>query len=101
MDICNIAKHRPGLVIFLPSILRVNYPGSSSVRVQLLTVPVYVWATGAGLFASIMCSRLRVHWPFAALGGVCGMVGYAIWISTDATYVNARYAAYFFNLIRF
>lgn len=88
-----------GLTIFLPSILRVNYPGSSNVRIQLLTVPVYVCATGVGVFICYLCVKFRIHWPFAALGAICSIIGYSIWIATDATYVNARYAACFINLI--
>jgi hypothetical protein len=89
-----------GLGIFLPSILRVIYgPKSSNVHIQLLTVPVYVLATGAGIIISVLCVRLRVHWPFAAFGGLCGIVGYSIWIGTDTTSVHARYAACFINLL--
>jgi MFS family permease len=88
-----------GLGVFLPSILKVNYPGASNVRIQLLTVPVYVCAMGVTLIITYLCVRLRVHWFFAMLGGLLSIVGYGIWTGTDSSATNVRYAACFLNMI--
>ncbi|KAK7028118.1 hypothetical protein VNI00_014933 [Paramarasmius palmivorus] len=85
-----------GLGIFLPSILKLNYPDATTVRIQLLVVPIYATATVVALLATIGCIKLRMHWPFSVFGGIHDY--YSIWISTDATAKQARYAACFLNL---
>ncbi|TFL00334.1 major facilitator superfamily domain-containing protein [Pterulicium gracile] len=87
-----------GLGIFLPSILRVNYPEASTIRIQLLVVPVYAVAGVVSLICTIGCVRYRIHWPFCLFGGVLTIIGYSIWITTDSTFTKARYAACFLNL---
>ncbi|KAH8798009.1 major facilitator superfamily domain-containing protein [Flagelloscypha sp. PMI_526] len=88
-----------GLGLFLPSILKVNYPGSSAVRIQLLAVPVYVCAAGVALITTWGCIRFKIHWPFCLFGGFCNVIGYSIWLGTKSTQVDARYAACFLNLM--
>ncbi|ESK95234.1 mfs transporter [Moniliophthora roreri MCA 2997] len=87
-----------GLGIFLPSILKLNYPEASTVRIQLLVVPIYATATIVALLFTIGCIKLRMHWPFSVTGGLMTIVGYSIWISTDSTAKQSRYAACFLNL---
>ncbi|KAH8824552.1 major facilitator superfamily domain-containing protein [Flagelloscypha sp. PMI_526] len=87
-----------GLGIFLPSILKANYPEATAIRIQLLAVPVYVCAAGVALLTTWGCVRFRVHWPFCLFGGICTVVGYSIWIATEATQKEARYAACFLNM---
>ncbi|TRM56714.1 major facilitator superfamily domain-containing protein [Schizophyllum amplum] len=87
-----------GLGVFLPSILKLNYPESSTVHIQLLAVPVYIVAMVVSLACTLGCIKYRVHWPFTLFGGVLTLIGYSIWISTPATAAKARYAACFLNL---
>ena len=88
-----------GLGIFLPSILKLNYPDSSNVRIQLLAVPVYICAAGVALITTWGCIRFKVHWPFCLFGGCCTIVGYGIWLGTAASQKEARYAACFLNMM--
>jgi sugar phosphate permease len=87
-----------GLGIFLPSILKLNYPDASTIHIQLLVVPVYVVAGVVSIMCTIGCVRYRTHWPFCLFGGILTIIGYSIWISTDASFTKARYAACFLNL---
>ncbi|KAF9023047.1 MFS general substrate transporter [Hymenopellis radicata] len=94
VDNCSVQ----GLGIFLPSILKTNYPDASTIRIQLLVVPIYVTAGAVALLVTIACIRFRVHWPFSLSGGLLTIIGYSIWISTDASSAKARYAACFLNM---
>ncbi|KAJ7578108.1 major facilitator superfamily domain-containing protein [Mycena floridula] len=87
-----------GLGIFLPSILRLNYPDASTVHIQLLVVPVYVCAGGVALLVTFGCIKYRIHWPFCLFGGLLTIIGYAIWIATPASSTKLRYAACFLNM---
>lgn len=87
-----------GLGVFLPSVLRVNYPGASNVRIQILTVPVYIVAMVVTLIITYLCVRLRTHWYFAALGGALAITGYGIWVGTGPDDAQLRYAACFLNM---
>lgn len=87
-----------GLGIFLPSILRINYPEASTVEIQLLVVPVYLSSSVIALSTTIACIKTKMHWPFALFGGVLTIIGYGIWIATDASAKKARYAACFLNM---
>ncbi|THV05187.1 MFS general substrate transporter [Dendrothele bispora CBS 962.96] len=87
-----------GLGIFLPSILQVNYPDASTIRIQILVVPIYITAGIIALFMTIGCIKTRRHFPFALFAGACTIAGYSIWIATDSTFAKARYAACFLNM---
>ena len=87
-----------GLGVFLPSILRLNYPDATNVRIQLLTVPVYAVAMCFALVVSYLCVRFRVHWWAAVMAGCMAIVGYGIWTGTSALDKEVRYAACFINM---
>ncbi|KAJ7578109.1 major facilitator superfamily domain-containing protein [Mycena floridula] len=87
-----------GLGIFLPSILKLNYPDASTVQIQLLVVPVYVCAGGVALLVTIGCIKCRIHWPFCFLAGLLTTIGYTIWITTSTSSKKLRYAACFLNM---
>jgi MFS family permease len=76
---------------FLPAIIRGL--GYSSVHAQLLTVPVYVWATLCYFFIAFFSDRARIRGPFLITGAVFLVAGYAIMLGTDS--IGARYAAVF------
>ncbi|KAF5364685.1 hypothetical protein D9758_005600 [Tetrapyrgos nigripes] len=87
-----------GLGIFLPSILQVNYPGASPVRIQILVIPIYVTAGVIALLVTIGCIKTGRHFPFLLFAGACTITGYSIWLATDSSSAKARYAACFLNM---
>lgn len=87
-----------GLGIFLPSVLRVNYPDASTVRIQLLTAPVYIASMFVGIFVTYLCVRLRAHWYFTIGGSCLAILGYGLWVGTGPSNTQIRYAACFINM---
>ncbi|KAF5346580.1 hypothetical protein D9758_013470 [Tetrapyrgos nigripes] len=87
-----------GLGIFLPSILRVNYPEASSIRIQILVVPIYITASVVALLGTIGCIKFKVHWVFCLTGALLNIIGYSIWTATDSSAAKVRYAACFLNM---
>ncbi|KAF5369276.1 hypothetical protein D9758_002617 [Tetrapyrgos nigripes] len=94
VDNCSVQ----GLGIFLPSILKVNYPTASAIRIQILVVPIYITAAVIALLATIGCIKTRTHFPFVLFAGACTITGYSIWLATDSSFAKARYAACFLNM---
>ncbi|EEB89227.1 hypothetical protein MPER_12701 [Moniliophthora perniciosa FA553] len=66
-----------------PSILKLNYPEASIVRIQLLVVPIYATATIVALLFTVGCIKLRMHWPFSVGGGLMTIVGW--WAASNAS----------------
>ncbi|KAL1747009.1 major facilitator superfamily domain-containing protein [Schizophyllum fasciatum] len=87
-----------GLGIFLPSILEVNYPDASTVRIQLLVIPIYIAAMAVATACAVGCTKYRVHWPFLLFSGALTLTGYSIWVAAPESAHRARYAACFLNL---
>ncbi|KAK0386734.1 hypothetical protein NLU13_6570 [Sarocladium strictum] len=76
---------------FLPAIIRGL--GYTSVHAQLLTVPVYVWATASYVIIASLSDRVGRRAPFLVLACLFLVTGYAINLGTEA--LGARYAAVF------
>jgi len=76
---------------FLPAIIRGL--GYTSVHAQLLTVPVYVWATMAYIIIALLSDRIGWRGPFILMACLFLIIGYAMNLST--TSLGARYAAVF------
>ncbi|KAI5832433.1 MFS general substrate transporter [Schizophyllum commune Tattone D] len=87
-----------GLGVFLPSILKLNYPDVSTVHIQLLIVPVYIVAMIIALACCAGCVKYRIHWPFMLLSGSLCLTGYTISLAVPQTATKARYAACFLSL---
>ncbi|KAL1752341.1 major facilitator superfamily domain-containing protein [Schizophyllum commune] len=87
-----------GLGVFLPSILKLNYPDVSTVHIQLLIVPVYIVAMIIALACCAGCVKYRIHWPFMLLSGALCLTGYTISLAVPQTATKARYAACFLSL---
>lgn len=76
---------------FLPAIIRGL--GYTSVHAQLLTVPVYVWATISYLSIALLSDRIGMRAPFIIGACLFLIAGYAIQLGTDV--LGARYVAVF------
>ncbi|KAH7325616.1 high-affinity nicotinic acid transporter [Stachybotrys elegans] len=76
---------------FLPSIIRGL--GYTSVQAQLLTVPVYVWATIAYFILAFMSDRAGLRGPFILVACSFLVLGYIVMQAT--TNLGARYASVF------
>jgi hypothetical protein len=64
------------LSIFTPSILRLNYPGSSTVKIQLLAVAPSIVAAIIALVACYVAMRTRAHGYVTIFGASLSVIGY-------------------------
>lgn len=76
---------------FLPAIIRGL--GYTSVHAQLLTVPVYAWATASYVVIALLSDRVGLRAPFILGACLFLIIGYAVNLGTEA--LGARYAAVF------
>ncbi|ATY66974.1 nicotinic acid plasma membrane transporter [Cordyceps militaris] len=76
---------------FLPAIIRGL--GYTSVHAQLLTVPVYLWATVSYVIIALLSDRVGLRAPFILGACLFLIIGYSINLGTEA--LGARYAAVF------
>lgn len=79
------------LTTFMPAIIKGM--GYTSVHAQLLTVPVYVWATISYFIIAYLSDRVGMRSPFIIVACLALMVGYIMMIATDN--LAARYVAVF------
>lgn len=84
-----------GLSIFTVTILRLNYPGRSTVEIQLLSVPPPIVGMVFGMIVAYITMKTRQHGIAIALCAAMCVTGYSIWLAS--TNVQARYAAIFLN----
>lgn len=77
---------------FLPTIIKGL--GYTSVHAQLLTVPVYVWATISYFILAFFSDRVGLRSLFIILPCISLVIGYSIMLGTVS--LGARYAAVFF-----
>ncbi|KDN67121.1 putative major facilitator superfamily transporter, partial [Colletotrichum sublineola] len=84
-----------GLSIFTVTILRLNYPGRSTVEIQLLSVPPPIFGMIFGLGVAYITMKTRMHGVAIAVCASLNITGYSIWLAS--TNVQARYAAIFLN----
>lgn len=78
---------------FTPTILR--QLGWSSVRAQVLTIPVYVFSFVVTIIVAICTDRLRHRYAFAMLGIFLATIGYGVLLAQEYVPVSTRYAAVF------
>ncbi|GJC97449.1 major facilitator superfamily transporter [Colletotrichum higginsianum] len=84
-----------GLSIFTVTILRLNYPGRSTVEIQLLSVPPPLFGMVFGLGVAYVTMKTRKHGVAIAMCAALNVIGYSIWLAS--TNAQARYAAIFLN----
>lgn len=83
-----------GLAFFAPTIVRTIYPGETTVRQQLLTVPPYAVGAFFTLLLPLLSWRFDRRQIFMMLCTPLVIVGYSMLLGTQDT--SARYAAIFF-----
>lgn len=76
---------------FIPTILR--QLGWTSLRAQVMSIPIYVAAMGVTLTTAIMTDKLRHRFSFIIAGCVTCSIGYAVLLSMLSVPVGARYFA--------
>ncbi|KAL2205644.1 nicotinic acid plasma membrane transporter [Sarocladium strictum] len=76
---------------FLPAIIRGL--GYTSVHAQLLTVPVYVWATMSYVIIALLSDKVGLRAPFILGACLFLIIGYSINVGSEV--LGARYAAVF------
>lgn len=83
-----------GFSTFLPTIIRAF--GYGSVTTQLLTVPVYLWASAFYLVVAHFSDRVRMRAAFMVPLCLVTAVGYALLLGVD---VDARGPLYFATFV--
>ncbi|KAJ7906985.1 major facilitator superfamily transporter [Mycena leptocephala] len=86
-----------GMSVFTPTILALNYPHASAIRIQLLSVPPSACAWALSMTLISLAMRLKLHAPAALVGALLTIAGYGTWLATDASYVRTRYTCLFLN----
>jgi hypothetical protein len=64
------------LSIFTPTILRLNYPGSTTVKIQLLSVAPAIVAAIVALTCCYVAMRTRSHGFVTIFGASLSVIGY-------------------------
>ncbi|KAJ5793781.1 hypothetical protein N7457_000380 [Penicillium paradoxum] len=78
---------------FIPTILQ--QLGWTSVRAQVMTIPVYVVATITTLSSAYASDRMRHRFGFTMAGCLIATIGYVILICQESVTVGVRYFAIF------
>ncbi|KAJ7131183.1 major facilitator superfamily domain-containing protein [Mycena epipterygia] len=86
-----------GLSVFTPTILALNYPHATAIRIQLLSVPPSVCSWAFAMALVYIGMHRRAHAPAALVGALFTIAGYGTWLATDTTYVKTRYTCLFLN----
>ena len=76
---------------FIPTILK--QLGWTSVRAQVLSIPIWVAAWIGSLIVALCTDRLRHRYAFAMLGVVVATIGYALLLAQDHLTIAVRYFA--------
>ena len=76
---------------FIPTIL--SELGWTTVRAQVLSIPIYVVAAATCLTTAFLTDRLRHRYAFAILGVFISSVGYIILLAQRSVCVGVRYLA--------
>lgn len=80
-----------GLALFAPTILRTNYPGKTTVQINLLAAPLHITSGAIALLLTWLDIKYQIHYISVSFGGICGIAGYGAWLAT--TNSNVRYGA--------
>lgn len=76
---------------FTPTILK--QLGWTSVRAQVMSIPIYIAAAVLAITAAVLSDRLRHRFSFIIVGCLVATIGYAILLSMRHVPVGARYFA--------
>ncbi|KAF7355969.1 Major facilitator superfamily transporter [Mycena venus] len=86
-----------GMSVFTPTILALNYPHASAIRIQLLSVPPNACAWAFSVALIYLAMRYKMHGAAALVGALFTIAGYGTWLATDASYIKTRYTCLFLN----
>ncbi|KAJ7290322.1 major facilitator superfamily domain-containing protein [Mycena rebaudengoi] len=86
-----------GLGIFTPTILALNYPDASPIRLQLLSVPPNVCAWAFSMLLIYVAMRHHLHGAAAITAALLTVAGYATWLASTSTSIKTRYTCLFLN----
>ncbi|KIV97978.1 hypothetical protein PV10_01673 [Exophiala mesophila] len=84
-----------GISIFLPTIIRTIYPGTSVVHQQLRTVPPYAVGCAFALGLPYLSYRINRRQVFFLFSGPVLIIAYAMFLGTDTSQPQVRYGATF------
>lgn len=84
-----------GVAFFLPTIVRTLFPGRTTVRLQLLTVPPYLVGAVFVLLLPYLSMKFHHRGGFLIFSGCLMVMGYSMYVGTNVTDSNTRYAASF------
>lgn len=76
---------------FTPTILK--QLGWTSVRAQVMSIPIYIAAATFAVVAALLSDKLRHRFTFIIVGCLIATIGYAVLLSMDSVPVGARYFA--------
>ena len=79
------------LVFFLPTILK--QLGWTSIRAQVMSIPVFLVAAAITLAAAVLSDRLKRRYEILMVNSLLTLIGYAILLSMESVPVGARYFA--------
>lgn len=99
LTICRIAMYL-GIVttsysgaFFTPTILK--QLGWTSIHAQVMSIPIFIFATIAALTCAVMSDKLRHRFGFILGGCLVATIGYAILLNMHNVVVGVRYFALF------
>ena len=78
---------------FTPTILK--QLGWTSIRAQVMSIPIFVFATVCALTCAILSDRFRRRFVFIIGGCLLATIGYAILLCMHSVAVGVRYFALF------
>ncbi|KAA6410729.1 MAG: Major Facilitator Superfamily [Lasallia pustulata] len=79
------------ILFFTPTILKAL--GWTSIRAQVLSIPIYIVSCSFTLLAAFTADRLRHRYAFTMIGVLVATVGYSILLAQQRVPVSARYLA--------
>lgn len=85
------------IVFFTPTILKEL--GWTSIRAQVLSIPIYIVACFFTLITALMADRLRHRYAFTMVGVLVATIGYLILLTQKHVPVGARYLAVYFIIV--
>lgn len=89
-----VANNGYSASFFIPTIL--TELGWTSVRAQVMTIPIYLTAFVCTLCAAIFSDIVKHRYSFVMFGCMVSIIGYGILLNTQSISVNIRYMAIYF-----
>lgn len=78
---------------FTPTILK--QLGWTSIRAQVMSIPIFIFATVCALSAALLSDKLKHRYGFIVVGCLFSTIGYVILLNMHRVNVGVRYFALF------